>query len=296
MAKQLIVSRKSGDRDSFRSFGVTSVEYLGHIIANGIVFADPAKVQVMQDWPTPASITALRGFLGLTGSYGVLSSVHSTIRHDCCAFTNLLRANSFVWTPSATTTFEALKAAMVSVASLHLPNFALPFEVTTNASQVAVGAVLSQQRRPITFFSKKMSLRMQHSSAYEREMYAITEAVRKWHHFLLGCHFHIFTDQRSLRRLLNLTIQTPGQHGWLTKLLGYDFDITYTPGKDNIVADALSCHTTASVLLSWTNSDSFCDEPSGTVSYSPPVAHTDRLINLLAAAWSCSLQGSSFYT
>ncbi|KAK4415235.1 hypothetical protein Salat_2630800 [Sesamum alatum] len=47
------------------SFGVTSVEYLGHIISDGLVSADPSKIQSMMDWPTPSSPTALRGFLGL---------------------------------------------------------------------------------------------------------------------------------------------------------------------------------------------------------------------------------------
>lgn len=65
---------------------------------------------------------------------------------------------------------------------------------------------------------------MQAASAYDREMYAITEAVKKWRHYLLGRHFRIYTDQKSLRGLMSQTIQTPSQQKWLSKLLGYDFD------------------------------------------------------------------------
>lgn len=71
-------------------------------------------------------------------------------------------------------------------------------------------------------------------------MYAITSVVKKWRHYLLGRHFRIFTDQKSLRGLLAQTIQTPAQEKWLTKLLGFYYEILYTPGRSNMVADALS--------------------------------------------------------
>ncbi|KAL0297787.1 UNVERIFIED_CONTAM: hypothetical protein Sradi_6830800 [Sesamum radiatum] len=87
-----------------------------------------------------------------------------------------------------------------------------------------------------------MTPRMQATSAYDREMYAISESVRKWRQYLLGRKFNIFTDQQSLRGLMNQTVQTPAQQRWLTKLLGFDFGIHYTPGWDNHVADALSRH------------------------------------------------------
>lgn len=71
-------------------------------------------------------------------------------------------------------------------------------------------------------------------------MFAITSAVKKWRHYLLGRHFRIFTNQKSLRGLLAQTIQTPVQEKWLTKLLGFDYEILYTPGRSNQVVDALS--------------------------------------------------------
>ncbi|KAF7840497.1 Transposon Ty3-I Gag-Pol polyprotein [Senna tora] len=113
-------------------------------------------------------------------------------------------------------------------------------DTPTDASSVGIGAVLSQEGRPIAFLSKKMSTRMQNRSAYAREMFAITEAVAKFRHYLIGHFFTIRTDQKSLRHLTDQTLQTPEQEEWLPKLLGFQFTIEYKPGKLNTVADALS--------------------------------------------------------
>lgn len=59
--------------------------------------------------------------------------------------------------------------------------------------------------------------------------------------YLLGNTFHIYTDHKSLKSLLTQTIQTPEQHKWLTKLMGFSFEIHYKPGKENVIVDALSC-------------------------------------------------------
>nr|GEZ93895.1 Ty3/gypsy retrotransposon protein [Tanacetum cinerariifolium] len=106
---------------------------------------------------------------------------------------------------------------MSQLITLALPNFSEPFDLTTDASGVAIGAVLSQRDKPISFFSKKLCDRMQGNSTYIHELYAITEAIKKWRQYLLG-----------------------QQHKWLTKLLEYDFEVYYKPGKENRVADALS--------------------------------------------------------
>lgn len=72
-------------------------------------------------------------------------------------------------------------------------------------------------------------------------MYALTEVVWKWCPYLLGHHFIFQTDHQSLRSLLHQTIQTFEQHKWLSKQLGYNFDIIYKPTSQNAPADALSC-------------------------------------------------------
>lgn len=81
---------------------------------------------------------------------------------------------------------------------------------------------------------------MQRKSTYAREMYAITEVVGKFRHYLYGNHFIIQTDQKSLHHLSDQVIQTPKQEEWLPKLLGFRYTIEYKPGTANRAADALS--------------------------------------------------------
>ena len=98
---------------------------------------------------------------------------------------------------------------MSSAPVLVLPDFDKEFVLETDASNLGIGAVLMQQEQPLSYFSKKLSLRMQQASAYVRELYAITEAVKKWRQYLLGRRFLIRTDQKSLCALLDQVIQAP---------------------------------------------------------------------------------------
>lgn len=174
------------------------------------------------------------------GLNGLLSSFVHNYAHLASPLTDLLQKSKFEWNQEAQTAFETLKKAMSTLPVLALPNFSLVFDVTTDASGTGIGAVLSQNDKPIAFFSKKLSPRMRTSSTYIRELFAIIEAVKKWRQYLLGRKFQIFTDQRSLKHLLTQVIQSPDQHKWASKLLGYDFEVHYKPGKENRVADALS--------------------------------------------------------
>lgn len=191
----------------------------------------------MKDWPIPKNVSQLRGFLGLAGFYRRFVPHYAAIAFP---LTKLLRKDAFMWSPDAADAFSRLKTALTSTPVLALPNFNETFVLQTDASSVAVGAVLLQKGHPIAYFSKPLQPRMQLASAYAREMFAITEAVRKWRQYLLGRRFLIETDHQSLRALMKQAVQTPEQQMWIRKLLGFDFSITHKPGRDNAPADAFS--------------------------------------------------------
>ena len=213
------------------------LEYLGHIITGSGVKVDPSKIAAMVDWPVPNSVTALRGFLGLTGFYRKFICKYASIASP---LTKLLRKDGFQWSAEAQSAFEALKSAMTKAPILASPDFSIPFVLETDASGTTMGAVLMQKNHPIAFFSKPFCPRLLRSSTYVRELHVITTTVKKWRQYLLGHKFLIYTDHQSLKQLISQVIQTPEQQVYLSKLLGYDFTIHYKTGKSNVVADALS--------------------------------------------------------
>ncbi|KAJ0483369.1 putative nucleotidyltransferase, Ribonuclease H [Helianthus annuus] len=218
-------------------FAVSEISFLGHRISCKGVSPEPDKIASIQQWPTPNSFTTLRAFLGLTGYYRRFVPNYAK---TATPLTDILKQKVFVWSDEVTQAFTTLKSHMQDLVTLALPDFTKPFDLTTDASGQAIGAVLSQNNRPVAFYSKKLCPTMQAQSTYTKELYAITESVRKWRQYLLGRRFRIFTDHHSLKHMLTQTINTPEQQKWITKLLGYDFEIHFKPGKENTVADALS--------------------------------------------------------
>ncbi|KAL4025315.1 hypothetical protein IC575_013702 [Cucumis melo] len=129
---------------------------------------------------------------------------------------------------------------MTTILVLALPDWSLPFTIETDASGSSLGAVLSQRGHPIAFYSQKLSQRAQAKSIYERELMVVVLSVQRWRHYLLGRKFSILSDQKALKFLLEQREVQPQFQKWLTKLLGYDFEILYQPGLLNKAADALS--------------------------------------------------------
>lgn len=100
--------------------------------------------------------------------------------------------------------------------------------------------MLCQNGRPLAFVSKGLSATKLARSTYEKEMLANLEAFQDWRPYLLGRKFRIVTNHKNLRCLLEHRITTSEQQKWITKLLGFDYEIAYKPGKENNAADALS--------------------------------------------------------
>lgn len=195
---------------------------LGHWISEPGVEVDNEKIKVMMEWQIPSIITELRSFLGLTGYYKRFVQGYGNLASP---LTKLLHKNSFEWTAEATEAFERLKQAMMMVPILAQPDFSLLFTIETDASDFGLGTVLSQNGRPIAYFSQTLSSRAQANSIYERELMAVVLAVQKWRHYLLGNKFTVISYQKALKFLVEQhEVQSQFQR-WLIKLLGYDFEI-----------------------------------------------------------------------
>lgn len=179
-------------------------------------------------WHKPKSVKDVRSFLGLAGYYRRFIHYYASLAGP---LTDLLRKDSFVSMNATQAAFDSLKDNLGTTPVLALPDFSLEFQVETDASRQGIGAILPQKVHLVAYFSQKLSPRMQNAATYNREMFAITQAISKWRQYLLGRRFTTLTDQQSLMNLTTQTIQTPEQQQWLCKLVGYDFPILYRPVK-----------------------------------------------------------------
>jgi len=111
-----------------------------------------------------------------------------------------------------------------------------------------------QESHPIAYLRKALSPKHQALYIYEKEFMTMVLVVEKWRPYLLGRHFVIKTDLFSLKYLMEQKIAIAFQGKWLSKLMGFDYEICYRKGKENVVADGLS-RVTAAQLLALTVSE-----------------------------------------
>ena len=124
------------------------------------------------------------------------------------------RANNFVWTDEAQQAFDKLKDVLISDRiMLTLPDFSLPFQLYTDASGTAVGSVLVQEidgvKRPLSYFSKKLSSTQQRWCATEKEAYAVILSLEKFQCYLQGHKFTVYTDHKPLKSLFFVNKRIP---------------------------------------------------------------------------------------
>eukprot|EP00043_Microstomoeca_roanoka_P019474 m.219569 g.219569 ORF g.219569 m.219569 type:complete len:1192 (-) comp17002_c0_seq5:791-4366(-) len=221
-------------------FGLTTVKFVGHIVTQNQVHMDPDKIKAVADWPVPKTPKDLRGFLGFANFY---RKFISRFAHIAQPLTELLRGKptSIAWGDPQQRAFDTLKRAICSQPVLSLPDMQKPFVLHTDASELCGGAVLSQEGHPIAFLSQRLQGAQLNYDVREKELLALVTALQKWRHYLLDAEVIAFTDHQSLRYLQSKADLGRRLARWLDVISEFKgLTIKYKPGKDNIVADALS--------------------------------------------------------
>jgi transposase InsO family protein len=225
------------------AFGLPDMPFLGHIISAGGIRMDPAKVDAIMQWHVPRTVVQLQSFLGLANYYRRFVRDYSKIATPLTALATPA-TKDWPWGEAQDAAFAAIKAAIATAPIIHMPNLQEPFVVTTDASNFAVGAVLSQgtcaEERVIAFESKKMTPTETRYPVHDKEMLAVVYALKKWRHYLLGTSTTVVTDHKSLEYFATQPHLNPRQTRWMGLLAEYDHTIQHRAGKLNVVADALS--------------------------------------------------------
>lgn len=177
------------------SFGVEQVEYLGHIISAKGVVVDPAKIECIKTWGKPSTLKGLRGFLGLAGYYRKYVKDFGTIAKP---LNDMLKKDGFIWSRESEAAFEALKKALTTTPVLAIPYFEKEFTIECDASDKGIGVVWTQEGHPIAYLSKALAPSHTTLSVYDKEMMTVVFAVQHWRPYLLGKHFQIYTDHKTI--------------------------------------------------------------------------------------------------
>jgi len=177
---------------------MTQVQYPRYIIDEKGVHVDPSKIQVIQDWPSPTTLTKLHSFLGLANFYHRFVSGFSHIIWPLSQVTKGGAKEKFFWSESQQKEFTELKDRLCMALVLALPDLQQPFEVEIDASDYAIGAFLTQHGHPVAYHSETLSDIVRKYPTYDKEMYSIVQAYRQWKHYILGKETVIHTDHRPL--------------------------------------------------------------------------------------------------
>jgi hypothetical protein len=220
-------------------FGKTSLVYLGYIVGGGELKIDPSKVEVIVNWPKPTSTTEVRSFLGAVQYWRKFIANFSFIASPLHALTSVKQV--FQWGGKQQKAFDTLKENINTTPVLALPDLQQPFEIETDASGYAMGAVLMQQRKPICYHSETFSKVVINYPTYDKELYALVQSVKKWKHYLMGKETIIHTDHQPLQYLQSQTKLQQSRHfRWMGFLQQFHLVIKYKKGVNNKVVDMLS--------------------------------------------------------
>ncbi len=205
-------------------FCAHEIEYLGYILTREGIEPQPKKVQAILALNPPNNIKELRHFLGMVQYYRDTWARRSEMLAPLtdlvgeCGETKTTRMNKtkkkpWQWDPIHQQALGDVMAAIAKETVLAYPDFSKPFEIYTDASSTQVGAVITQDNKPIAFFSRKLSKMQQKYSVTEIELLAIVETLKEFKGMLWGQDIKFYTDHTNLTRdALGLT--SDGVYRW----------------------------------------------------------------------------------
>jgi len=227
------------------NFHSDSVKFLGLVVGKDGLHMDQEKVAAIRDWKEPKSLKGLQSFLGFCNYYREFLPEFGRVARPLQKLTKKDSWRRFG--EAEKEAFQKTKDLITSGDLLAHFSPLLPSRVETDASDCVCAGVFSQQQedgawKPVAFYSKAMSEAEMRYEIHDKEMLAVVEALKHWRDMLIGLQdqFLVITDHRALEYFSTKRLLNPRQARWQDLLSEFDFKLTYRPGSENIVADALS--------------------------------------------------------
>ncbi|XP_003729725.2 uncharacterized protein K02A2.6-like [Strongylocentrotus purpuratus] len=221
-------------------FRLKEISFLGHIVSNSGLKADPSKIDAILNMSSPTckdDIHRLRGMVNYLARYlPKLSDVMKPLN-------DLTHNNSaWTWDSNHDKAFRLLKEMLIQAPVLAFYNQSKPLQIQTDASATGLGAVMLQDGQPIAYASRMLSDPETRYSVIEKEMLAIVFALEKWNQFTFGRKTTVYSDHKPLECIVKKALDKAPKRlqGMLLRAMAYDVEVKYLQGKDNILADALS--------------------------------------------------------
>ena len=212
-------------------WGVEEAVFLGHHMTPTCVKPMRKKIDAVLKMGAPTTNTEVRSFIGAVTFY---KSMWPRRSHDLAPLHELTGTGRFVWGPRQQQAFLTMKAMIAADAMAYYPDLNKPFEIYTDGSDCQMGAAIIQDGHPIAYWSKKLTDSQRGYNTTEKELLAVVMCVRKYHDILYGGVINVYTDHKNLT--FN-TLSAPRVMRWKLFLKQYDINLTYVPGKTNVLAD-----------------------------------------------------------
>jgi len=226
-------------------FHSDSVEYLGYRLSPEGLTMSLDKIQTISDWPEPRKVKDIQSFLGFANFYCWFIFNYSDIVVPLTQLT--WKDAPWVFSEDCRHIFNALKHAFTTAAILthFIPD--TPIIVETDASDYTVAGILSitcahGEICPVAFYSQTLTAPELNYDSHDKELLAIFEAFRNWHHYLEGSAspIDVVTDHKNLEYFSTSKVLSRQQAWWSKFLSQFNLIMRFHPGKLSAKLDALT--------------------------------------------------------
>eukprot|EP00752_Nemacystus_decipiens_P004058 g3716.t1 len=232
-------------------FCMAEEEFLGAMVGRAGIRPAPSKIQAVRELEMPSTVGEVRAFLGLAGylrgfvpDFSALTAPITDLLRDKKFSSKRARKLRVPWGTAQTEAFQAVISALITHPVLAVPDWNLPFALHTDASELAAGAVLTQEvenrEAPLGYASHRFTRTEEKLSPNDREVLGVLYGIEQFHTYLQHRRFTLVTDCAALTWLFTSQNLSSKMHRWSMRLMQFDIDLKWRKGEDHTAPDALS--------------------------------------------------------